>query len=169
MEVTSVPAGLSDLAEWSFALAALALLGWHLLLGRRDQLKGVRLLCAFALLLAPLFVIGLVSARPLVRFSTIVTCTFVYAVSLFVAVSEILTLFGGATILTRWRGAKWVKELDYVYFAFGSLGAVLAVNRMNAVGEKLSLSDLFVPIVLASALVVRVIKTRAEINEWNNC
>jgi hypothetical protein len=40
---------------------------------------------------------------------------------------------------------------------------------MSAVGEKLSLSDLFVPIVLASALVVRVIKTRAEINEWNKC
>jgi hypothetical protein len=38
---------------------------------------------------------------------------------------------------------------------------------MNAVGEKLSLPDLFVPIVLASALVVRVIKTRSEINEWN--
>ena len=47
------------------------------------------------------------------------------------------------------------------------LGAVLDVNRMNAVGEKLSLPDLFVPIVLASALVVRVIKTRSEINEWN--
>jgi len=118
-------------------------------------------------LAAPLTVIGLVSARPLVRFSTIITCVFVYAVSLFVPLSEILTLFGGGAALTRWRGEKWVKELDYVYFALRELGAVLAVNRMNAVGEKLSLPDLFVPIVLASALVVRVIKTRSEINEWN--
>jgi hypothetical protein len=47
------------------------------------------------------------------------------------------------------------------------LGAVLAANRMNAVGEKRSLPDLFVPIVLASALVVRVIKTSSEIIEWN--
>ncbi len=54
-----------------------------------------------------------------------------------------------------------------MYFAFGSLGAVLAVNRMNAVGEKLILSDLYVPVILASALVIRVIKTRAEINEWH--
>jgi hypothetical protein len=59
-----------------------------------------------------------------------------------------------------------VKELDYVYFAFGSLGAVMAVNRMNAVAEKLMLPDLYVPVILASALVIRVIKTRAEVNEW---
>jgi hypothetical protein len=43
MEETSLPAGLSDVAEWSFALAALVLLGWHLLLGRGDRLKEVRL------------------------------------------------------------------------------------------------------------------------------
>jgi hypothetical protein len=53
--------------------------------------------------------------------------------------------------------------MDYIYFAFGSLGAVLAVNRMNAVGEKLILSDLHVPVILASALVIRVIKTRASL------
>jgi hypothetical protein len=125
------------------------------------------LVFGIALLVVPLAIITLVSARPLVRFSTIVTCVFVYAVSLFVVLSEVLTLFGGAAVLTRWRGEKWVKELDYVYFAFGSLGAVLAVNRMNAVGEKLMLSDLYVPVILASALVIRVIKTRAEINEWH--
>ena len=39
------------------------------------------------------------------------------------------------------------------------------MNRMNAVGEKLILSDLYVPVILASALVIRVIKTRAEIND----
>jgi hypothetical protein len=162
-------AGLTDAAEWLFTFVALVLLGCHLLLEGSNRWKGHRLVCGLALLVVPLVVIWLVSSRPLVRFSTIVTCTFVYAVSLFVVLSEILTLFSGATALTRWRGEKWVKELDYVYFAFGSLGAVLAVNRMNAVGEKLSLPDLFVPIVLASALVVRVIKTRAEINEWNRC
>jgi hypothetical protein len=166
MDETSVSAGLSDAAEWFFAFAAIVLLGCHLLLKNSDRWKGLRLLTALMLLAAPLIVIGLVSARPLVRFSTIITCVFVYAVSLFVALSEILTLFGGGAALTRWRGEKWVKELDYVYFALGGLGAVLAVNRMNAVGEKLSLPDLFVPIVLASALVVRVIKTRSEINEW---
>lgn len=167
MDETSVPAGLSDAAEWFFAFAAVVLLCCHLLLKSHDRWKGIRLLSAVVLLAAPLIVIALASARPLVRFSTIVTCVFVYAVSLFVVLSEILTLFGGAAALTRWRGEKWVKELDYVYFAFGSLGAILAVNRMNAVGEKLSLPDLFVPIAMASALVVRVIKTRTEINEWN--
>ena len=53
-----------------------------------------------------------------------------------------------------------MKELDYVYFAFGSLGAVMAVNRMNAVAEKLMLPDLYVPVILASALVIRGIRRR---------
>jgi hypothetical protein len=158
-------AGLSDAAEWFVALLALALLAWHFL--NKDSRNSGRLVFGLALLVVPLTVISLASSRPLVRFSTIVTCVFVYAVSLFVVVTELLTLFGGAAALTRWRGEKWVKELDYIYFAFGSLGAVLAVNRMNAVGEKLILSDLYVPVILASALVVRVIKTRAEINEWH--
>lgn len=158
-------AGLSDAAEWLVAFLALALLAWHFL--NRDKPNSGRLIFGLALLVVPLTVISLASSRPLVQFSTIVTCVFVYAVSLFVVVSEFLTLFGGAAALARWRGEKWVKELDYVYFAFGSLGAVLAVNRMNAVGEKLLLSDLYVPVILASALVVRVIKTRAEINAWH--
>ena len=131
-----IVAGLSDAVEWCFAFAAVVLAGCHLLFGRNARWKIGRLLFTLILLAVPLIVIWLTSSRPLVRFSTIVTCVFVYAVSLFVFVSEILTMFGGATALTRWRGAKWVKELDYVYFAFGSLGAVLAVNRMNAVGEK---------------------------------
>ena len=82
MDETSVPAGLSDAAEWLFAFAAIVLLGSHLLLKSSDRWKGLRLLTALVLLAAPLIVIGLVSARPLVRFSTIITCVFVYAVSL---------------------------------------------------------------------------------------
>jgi hypothetical protein len=85
MDETSVPAGLSDAAEWLFAFAAIVLLGCHLLLKSSDRRKGLRLLTALVLLAALLIVIGLVSARPLVRFSTIITCVFVYAVSLFVA------------------------------------------------------------------------------------
>jgi hypothetical protein len=161
-----VVAGLTDAAEWLFALVALVLLAWHLLLRGSAWQKGSRMVFALVLLLLPLAVIALISSRPLVRFSTIVTCVFVYSVSLFVVLSEVLTLFGGAAALTRWRGEKWVKELDYIYFAFGSLGAVLAVNRMNTVGEKMGLSDLYVPFILGSALVIRVIKTRAEVNEW---
>jgi hypothetical protein len=160
-------AGLSDAAEWLLAVIALFLLAVHAALKESMAWKRGRLTFAIALTVAPITVIALASARPLVRFSTIITCVFVYAASLFVMLSEALTLFGGAATLRRWRGEKWVKELDYIYFAFGGVGAVLAVNRMNAIGEKLSLSDLYVPIILASALVIRVIKTRAEINEWH--
>jgi hypothetical protein len=163
----SQPAGLTDAAEWTFAAIAVLLLAVHALLKESAFWKSGRLTFGIALMLVPIAVISLASERPLVRFSTIVTCVFVYAVSLFVVLSEALTLFGGARALRRWRGEQWVKELDYLYFALGSVGAILAVNRMNAIGEKLALSDVYVPIVLASALVVRVLKTRAEINEWH--
>src|SRR5215467_8437612 len=162
-------AGLSDAAEWVLAVLALLFLAAHVMLKESTLWKGSRLVFGIALMVAPITVIWLASGRPLVRFSTIVTCVSVYAVSLFVVLSEALTLFGGAATLRRWRGEKWVKELDYVYFAFGSIGAILAVNRLNTIGEKLWLSDLYVPIVLASALVIRLIKTRAEINDWHKC
>jgi hypothetical protein len=165
--VRAYPAGLSDEAEWILATIAVLLLAAHAFLNQSKVWKGGRLAFGIALMIAPVAVIALASERPLVRFSTIVVCVFVYAVSLFVVLSDALMLFGGASALRRWRGEKWVKELDYVYFALGSLGAVLAVNRMNAIGEKLLLSDVYVPIVLASALVVRLLKTRAEINEWH--
>ena len=99
-----IAAGLSDAAEWFFALTALVLLACHLLLHSNTWRKTSRLVFGIALLVVPLAIITLVSARPLVRFSTIVTCVFVYAVSLFVVLSEVLTLFVGAPVLTRWRG-----------------------------------------------------------------
>ena len=160
MEDTSThAAGLSDAAEWFVALLALLLLAWHFL-NRRSRNSGLPPRGSSD---------GHFSGKfpAAVRFSTIVTCVLVYATSIFVLASELLTTLRRAATRTRGRGEKWVKELDYVYFAFGSLGAVLAVNRMNAIGEKLILSDLFVPVILASALVIRVIKTRAEINEWH--
>ena len=45
--------------------------------------------------------------------------------------------------------------------------ALLAINRLGAVGEKLILSDVYGPVILVSAFIIRVIKTRAEISEWH--
>jgi predicted cobalt transporter CbtA len=65
-------AGLTDTAEWQFALVALVLLGCHLLFRGSARHKRTRLLFGLVLLVAPLLVIALASARPLIRFSTIV-------------------------------------------------------------------------------------------------
>ena len=89
--------------------------------------------------------------------------TFGYATALY---GEIL-LHGVAERLTIKRGEKWVKELDYIYLSLGSVGIIGAINRSDAVTDRITKADLFVPAITATAIVVRFIKTRAEISGWN--
>ena len=48
-----------------------------------------------------------------IGFVYLVGVTFVYAAFLFLVLSEMM-ISGLASVLTRWRGEVWVKELDYV-------------------------------------------------------
>jgi hypothetical protein len=75
--------------------------------------------------------------------------------------------FGLAARLTRLRGEKWVKELDYVYLTLGAIGVLGFVNKLELAGGHFSQFDLIGPLVVTSAIVVRLIKTRAEIDGWN--
>lgn len=75
--------------------------------------------------------------------------------------------FGLAAYLTRKRGEKWIKELDYIYLGLGALGLLGSINRLNFGSEHYTRADIVGPIVVATALVVRLIKTRAEIGGWN--
>jgi hypothetical protein len=89
-----------------------------------------------------------------------------YSITLFVALSEIL-LSGGAAWLTQYRGENWTKEIDYFYLALAGVGLAMSVGRMSVEGKDLSLSATIGAAVVATALVLRVIKTRAEIGGWN--
>jgi hypothetical protein len=88
-----------------------------------------------------------------------------YAASLFVILSDLL-LAGAAAYLTKARGERWVKEMDYVYFGLGALGVFGTLTRSDMFVTSLN-NDLIGPMVLATAIVVRLIKTRAEIGGWN--
>jgi len=58
--------------------------------------------------------------------------------------------------------------LDYVYLALGALGVVGSINRLEpAVSGHYTRLDFLGPIILTSALVVRLVKTRADIEGWN--
>lgn len=85
---------------------------------------------------------------------------------LFMVLSELM-IRGLAKKLTEWRGEKWVKELDYFYLALGAIGVVLSMNRLESVDHKAPIPEFLGPFILAIALVLRAIKTRAEINGWN--
>jgi hypothetical protein len=87
-------------------------------------------------------------------------------VSLFVILGDIL-MGGFAGYLTAWRGDKWTKELDYFYLSIGSLGIVGSLNRLEFLTGRSAWADVIAPLVLATAVVIRFIKTRAEIEAWN--
>lgn len=106
------------------------------------------------------------SGRKDVRFWNLAEVAVLYGVGLFVFFSDALR-HGLAAKLTRWRGSIWVKELDYLYLCLGGIGALTSLNRLETVSDKLGLSDIYGPIVLTTALVIRAIKTRSEINKWN--
>jgi hypothetical protein len=103
---------------------------------------------------------------PRVHFIELVQVTASYAAFLFVLISEWF-LMGGAERLTKARGEKWTKEMDYVYLSFGAVGLAFTLSRLEAVTDRPSIPELIGPIMLAMALVVRTIKTRAEVNGWN--
>jgi hypothetical protein len=76
-----------------------------------------------------------------------------YGVPLYIVLCEIL-LQGGAQWLTKKCGGKWVKGLDYVYLTFGVLGIIGSASKIEQIKDKFS-------------GVIRFIKTRAEIGDWN--
>jgi hypothetical protein len=89
-----------------------------------------------------------------------------YGVSLFVILGDIL-MGGLARYLTAKRGEKWTKELDYVYLSIGSLGIVGTLNKLDFLRGRSEWTDVIAPLVLTTAIVIRFIKTRAEIEGWN--
>jgi len=106
------------------------------------------------------------STAPKINLEELATATFAYAASMFVFVSEIVRRGGGAA-LTKWRGETWIKELDYLYLGLGSVGLLLAINRLDSIAQRVSVPDFYGPFIIATALVIRAIKTRAEINGWH--
>jgi hypothetical protein len=53
------------------------------------------------------------------------------SVGLFISLTEAL-VSGGAAWLTRWRGARWKKELDHFYLV-GVLGLMASLGKIENV------------------------------------
>lgn len=123
------------------------------------------LLTSFAILVVLLFGVLAYSQQPtpLVRVASVLVA---YGIVLFVLLSELL-LRGLAKFLTSKRGEKWPKEMDYVYLTLGILGIIGSLGRIQFLTGRLEKADIIAPILLMTAVVIRFIKTRAEIGEWN--
>jgi hypothetical protein len=89
-----------------------------------------------------------------------------WGIFVFILICEWL-MRGAANGLTEKRGEKWTKEMDYVYISLASVGVVSFLARAENFAERFEVAYTFSALVLVTALVVRLVKTRAEINGWN--
>jgi hypothetical protein len=139
------------------------------ILHSREQTRSrVQLVIAWAIVaVAPLAFASIFLAPQTITLRQMSVNLVVYAAGLYALICDGLR-FGWAARLTKLRGEKWIKELDYVYLSLGALGILGSINKLdlNASGHYTRL-DFLGPIVLTTALVVRLVKTRAEIGGWN--
>jgi hypothetical protein len=91
---------------------------------------------------------------------------YLYIIALYITLCDIL-LNGFARYLTRKFGENWVKAMDYFYLTLGTLGIFGSLNRVDIFTGRMSRADVIAPLVLATAIVIRYIKTRADIGGWN--
>jgi hypothetical protein len=152
-----------DNPEFVFSLAAIFILVVHFF----GRIPGMMLFLIALLLLASGLIFIVLSHTPEpIGFPLVVATLILYSAALFVLLSEIM-LAGLAKFLTAKRGERWVKELDYVYLTIGAVGIVASMNRIEFLTGRFERADILAPLILATAVVIRFVKTRAEIGDWN--
>jgi hypothetical protein len=114
---------------------------------------------------AAIFVILSQAPEP-IRLTLIAAILVIYGVVLFVLLSDLM-MWRLAKYLTATRGEKWTKEMDYVYLTIGAAGILASLNRIEFLTGRFERADIIAPLILATAVVIRFIKTRAEIGGWN--
>jgi hypothetical protein len=117
------------------------------------------------ILSAAIFVILSQAPEP-IRLTLIAAILVIYGVALFVILSDLMNR-RLAKYLTAKRGEKWTKEMDYVYLTIGAAGILTSINRIEFLTSRFERADIIAPLVLTTAVVIRFIKTRAEIGGWN--
>jgi DMSO/TMAO reductase YedYZ heme-binding membrane subunit len=90
-----------------------------------------------------------------------------FSSALFVLLSEMLMGSTGAW-LTKLRGEQWTKEIDYFYLTFAGFGVIASLGKVGNVSQKVDvIPGMLGPMLVATAIILRAIKTRAEIGGWN--
>ena len=136
------------------------------LLGQSRAAIFVVVIFLLVILSASVFVILSQAPEP-IRFTLIAAMLVLYGVTLFVLLSDLM-VWRLAKYLTAKRGGNWTKEMDYVYLTIGAAGILASINRIEFLTGRFERADIIAPLVLATAVVIRFIKTRAEIGRWNN-
>jgi hypothetical protein len=116
-------------------------------------------------LTAVLFILIIIQ-REAISIVTLTSIIFLYGICLYVLLRDLL-IRKLARFLTSWRGPKWTKEPDYVYLTLALVGIVGTLNKFDFVTGRVTWVDVLAPLAITTAIVFRYIKTRAEIEGWN--
>jgi hypothetical protein len=137
----------------------------HFIPQKRDYMFAVLMaMCASLVIVA--FVAEIFIPDNGIRFGQLATLLIVYGIAMYIILCDVLML-GLARYLTNKRGEKWVKEMDYPYLFLGAAGILMSASRLEIVTDRFSRIDILGPLVVTSAVVIRFVKTRAEIAGWN--
>jgi hypothetical protein len=151
--------------ELTFGTAAAIMLSVHF--RHKREARGVLLLLFGILVITAGLLFIVLARRPEpVPFRHVAGMLVLYGIGLFVILSEAM-LAGFAKFLTAQRGEKWVKEMDYFYLAIGAIGILASMNRIEFLTGRFEGTDILAPLVLTTAVVIRFLKTRADIAGWN--
>lgn len=104
--------------------------------------------------------------RPQVPLALFAALTLMFGVAVYVLLAENFLQWAGA-LLNRSRKGKWIKELEYPYMFLGTAGLYVAINRMEIMEGASRNLDLWGPLLIAAAIAVKLIKVRAETNDWD--
>jgi hypothetical protein len=156
---------LVDYKEFGVIGISFVLILAHSKLKRRDWVF-VIMSVVFVVLAASAFIAEIFLPDPTVGFWQFVALLVAYGTGFYIFMCDVL-IFGGAKYLTRKWGDKWVKALDYPYLVFGCLGVLASINRLDIITGRFSRIDILGPLVVTTAVVIRFVKTRAEIAGWN--
>jgi hypothetical protein len=106
-------------------------------------------------------------ATQLMRPNLITAACVMYGVTTSIGISEILIGTRFVKVLNK-RRPNWIKEIDYVYLLLGAAGIVGLLGRMpHVLSEDFRTMSIYAPLILTTAIAIRLIKTRAEIGKWN--
>lgn len=56
--------------------------------------------------------------------------------------------------------------MDYLYLLLVSLGLLASIGRLSSIANPLTVPDFYGPMLVAAAIAIRAIKTRADIGVW---
>jgi hypothetical protein len=151
--------------DWLFFVLAAFPLLYHFSAKIKD-----RLFIAFfggALFVTSGLVLILVAVvRPPLPVGTVAGVLTLYCTVLFALLGEAMT-HGLGRFLTEKRGEKWPKEMEYVYLTMAAIGVIGSLNRAEFLTGRLDTTEIVPALLLATAVVIRFLKTRAEICDWN--